>query len=881
VKNKWFAPLASLRVSAFLLVMLAILPALVLSLANGLELRRASAARAGEDALLLARQASNNRSELTERTRQLLVALGQVPALREGDPASGSAFLADVLKVYPAYANLGTASPGGDVVCSAIPATTTVSIADRAWFQRAMETREFVVGEYSTGPISGKAVILLAYPALDASGEVQRVLFASLDLVWLSRFSLLAQLPAGYSLTMLDSSGNVLAHYPDPELWVGKAVPESSLAQAIPGHSEAGFADTVGLDGVHRLYGIAPLTGPGVASPGYVLVGVPASVAYAAADWALRRNLAALVLSAVLALLVALFGGRWVIVAPVNALLATTKRLASGDLGARSPIAAPQGEMGRLGLAFNDMAESLQRQQELTRIILDNLTESVVVFDGEGRLAFLNPTALEWYAISALTVPAEQWAARNNLYQPDARTPLRPEDTPPARALRGEHVRGLEVAIVPVGKPPRYVLASADPLLDTAGRKIGAIVAMYDITERKHMEAQIRRTQRMESIGTLASGIAHDLNNVLTPIMMACSLLRPATRDPENSKLVDAVETNVERGAALVRQILAFARGVEGEHIAVQVRSLLQEMDKVAKETFPRAIQVRVQAPGELWGVQGDPTQLMQVLLNLCVNARDAMPEGGTLSLTGRNLMADPGFCSLHLEAQEGPYVVIGVSDTGTGIAPEHVQFLFEPFFTTKEQGSGLGLSIVYGIVKSHGGFVTVHSEPGGGSRFDVYLPAVGEASAAEQPAPQAALSVGHGELILVVDDELSIREMARAVFETYGYRVLCAADGREAMALCGLHRGEIALALVDSMMPVMSGAATLRALRQMSVQFKIICASGFNPVVTQTQLADLGVNAFLAKPYTARLLLETVHQLLSESPSGPLAAASQGGAGA
>jgi CheY-like chemotaxis protein len=216
--------------------------------------------------------------------------------------------------------------------------------------------------------------------------------------------------------------------------------------------------------------------------------------------------------------------------------------------------------------------------------------------------------------------------------------------------------------------------------------------------------------------------------------------------------------------------------------------------------------------------------------------------------------------------------VVIGVSDTGTGIAPEHVQFLFEPFFTTKEQGSGLGLSIVYGIVKSHGGFVTVHSEPGGGSRFDVYLPAVGEASAAEQPAPQAALSVGHGELILVVDDELSIREMARAV---------CAADGREAMALCGLHRGEIALALVDSMMPVMSGAATLRALRQMSVQFKIICASGFNPVVTQTQLADLGVNAFLAKPYTARLLLETVHQLLSESPSGPLAAASQGGAGA
>ena len=261
-----------------------------------------------------------------------------------------------------------------------------------------------------------------------------------------------------------------------------------------------------------------------------------------------------------------------------------------------------------------------------------------------------------------------------------------------------------------------------------------------DLTERKKLEQQFLRAQRMESIGTLAGGIAHDLNNVLGPIMMAISVLKMRFPDAASQQLITIIGTSAERGADMVRQVLSFARGVEGRRMEVQVKHLLADMEKIARDTFPSDIQIRSIIPHDLWTIQGDPTQIHQVLLNLCVNARDAMPRGGALTISAENRALDEHYAALEADAAPGPYVYIQVEDTGTGIPPEVIEKIFDPFFTTKEvgKGTGLGLSTSAAIVKSHGGFMRVYSEPGKGTRFKLYLPAQTEASAGRRsPRPR------------------------------------------------------------------------------------------------------------------------------------------------
>lgn len=386
-----------------------------------------------------------------------------------------------------------------------------------------------------------------------------------------------------------------------------------------------------------------------------------------------------------------------------------------------------------------------------------------------------------------------------------------------------------------------------------------------DITEKKKLETQFLRAQRMESIGTLASGIAHDLNNVLAPILMAVQLLEKKLPDQKSQQLLQTLELNAKRGADLIKQVLSFARGLEGKRTILQVRHLIQEIKKIVEQTFPKSIQVYTNLPTDLWTISGDITQLHQVLMNLCVNAHDAMPEGGILTISAENRTIDSTYARLNLEAQVGSFIVITVTDTGTGIAAQVLDRIFEPFFTTKElgQGTGLGLSTVIGIVKSHGGFVKVYSEVGKGTRFRVYLPAV---RAIETPAEEESeLAPGHGELILVVDDEVTIREVTQTLLEAHDYRVLTARDGVEAIGLYAQHQAEISLALIDMMMPSMDGPMTIRTLQAVNPQLKIIVISGLAPKNKLAEAASMGTKAFLSKPYTGKELLNTLETVLSE----------------
>ncbi len=386
---------------------------------------------------------------------------------------------------------------------------------------------------------------------------------------------------------------------------------------------------------------------------------------------------------------------------------------------------------------------------------------------------------------------------------------------------------------------------------------------VIDLTERKKLEQQFLRAQRMESIGTLAGGIAHDLNNVLSPIMMSLEVLKMRFPDAESGNLLDILSTSVQRGADMVRQVLSFARGVEGRRMEVQIRHLVQDMEKTVRDTFLKTIEMRTVLPHDLWTVMGDPTQLHQVLMNLCVNARDAMPHGGRLTISAENLMLDAHYASLNPEAKPGPYVFIQVEDTGSGIPPGILEKIFDPFFTTKEvgKGTGLGLSTSLAIIKSHGGFMRVYSEMGIGTKFHINLPARTEASAAAATEIAAELPRGHGELILVVDDEASVRQITQQTLEAFGYRVIIASDGSEAVAIYATRRAEISVVLTDMTMPVMDGLATIQVLRKINPAVRIIAASGLS---ANSQLAGFGVRHFLPKPYTAEALLKVLREVLS-----------------
>ncbi len=400
---------------------------------------------------------------------------------------------------------------------------------------------------------------------------------------------------------------------------------------------------------------------------------------------------------------------------------------------------------------------------------------------------------------------------------------------------------------------------------DAAGEPKSILSVNTDITEKKKLEAQFLRTQRLESIGTLAGGIAHDLNNVLAPILMAVQLLEKKLPDEASQRLLDTLENNAKRGADLVKQILSFARGIEAKRTLVQIRHLIAEIKQIAKETFPKSIEFATNIPRDLWTLSGDATQLHQVFLNLCVNARDAMPSGGILSISAENKSIDENYAKMHLEAKVGPYITITVSDTGTGIPTEVLERIFEPFFTTKElgKGTGLGLSTAIGIVKNHGGFVQVHSEVGKGSQFQVFLPAIETSETPQLPENLPALPGGKGELILVVDDEAAIREITKESLETYAYKVLTASDGIEAIALYAQHRQEIAVVLIDMMMPSMDGPTTIRLLQKMNPKIKIIAVSGLNSNYQFDRLEIRGVKAFLSKPYTAKELLKKIHSVV------------------
>ena len=527
------------------------------------------------------------------------------------------------------------------------------------------------------------------------------------------------------------------------------------------------------------------------------------------------------------------------------------------------PVFGPDGKIiGTQGIQLDitelKWAEEHVREQAA---LLDKAQDAILVLDLNDRIVFWNKSAERIYGWSAAEAIGKNPV---DLFLGGAVSPRHAEVIKAVKE-RGEWSGELQ-EITKHGETVT-VQGRCNVICDEQGRPKSKLIINADITEKKKLEAQFLRAQRMESLGTLAGGIAHDLNNVLTPLLVSVQVLKQNITDADRQRLLEALETNVQRGASLVKQVLAFGRGVAGERASIHPKHIASEIRQIVRETFPKSIVFDLHSDNDLWTIIGDPTQLQQVLLNLCVNARDAMPDGGKLSIRMENTVLDEAYAGMNPEARTGPYVLIKVADTGTGIPKEIQDKIFDPFFTTKEpgKGTGLGLSTTLGIVKSHGGFINCYSEPGKGSTFKVYIPANTTLAEMENAvAGEARLPRGHNELVLVVDDEEPIRELAQKVLERFGYRVLLAADGTEAVSLYQPRRNEIDVVITDMVMPVMDGLATIAALKAVNPEIKIVGSSGLALDGYEVEATKAGVRYFIPKPYTAETMLHTLHEVLN-----------------
>lgn len=516
------------------------------------------------------------------------------------------------------------------------------------------------------------------------------------------------------------------------------------------------------------------------------------------------------------------------------------------------------GKLARMVGVMIDMTERKHAEEKIIEqaALLDEAQDAIIVSDLKGRILFWSKGAERIYG---RTVEEVLWKSVEEL--------LRPATSTSEAAIKETLKTGSWMGeLREQGKSgDELIVQSRWTLLrDSQGKPKSIMVINTDVTKHKQMEEQFLRSQRLESLGMLVSGIAHDLNNTLAPIVIGIQMMRLDSPEPETESLLQTMEISAKRSADMLKQMLTFARGGEIQKTLIQPADLVTEMGNIVSGTFSKMIQCRVQTGRALHPLAGIPTQLHQVLMNLCVNARDAMPKGGTITLSADNVKLTAAEAARHDGAKPGNYVCLSVADTGTGIPPEQLGKIFQPFFTTKApgKGTGLGLSASSNIIKNHGGFMTVDSQPGRGTEFKVLLPAAGK-TVAEPVDEKVVLPAGHGECVLVIDNEAAILAIIRATLESYGYAVMTAASGAEAIAQLGAHAATVNLAITGLDLPFMDGQATIANLRKISSQLKIIVVSGSEPAAVEAS-RQLKADAVVVKPFTNEMLIRTVHAVLT-----------------
>jgi PAS domain S-box-containing protein len=575
---------------------------------------------------------------------------------------------------------------------------------------------------------------------------------------------------------------------------------------------------------------------------------------------------------------------------PLQQLVTGTSEIERGNYGIKVPVRSHD-EIGRLGQAFNAMVQRIQasykaleqRIAERTHELEERKRAEAALRKSEASLREAQRIARlgnwEWNVItnelhwsdevySIFGVAKKEFdASYDSFLQRVHPADRRKVEEAVRESLQTGKPYSVEHRALRADGDVRIVREQAELFQDEAGKITRMVGTIQDLTDQKRIEAEFLRVQRMDGIGAIAGGMAHDLNNALAPILMGIQLIRKKVSEPDLRQMLTVMETNTYRSADMVRQVLTFARGRDGERELLELGRLLREMENILRQTMPKSIEVQTLVPTDLWRVLGNATQLHQALLNLCVNARDAMPKGGKLTLAADNVELSAEETKDIPQSQPGSFVMLLVSDTGTGIPPELLPKIFDAFFTTKEpgKGTGLGLSTIARIVRNHEGFLSVKSEVSVGTNFEIYLPRAELAPSAQtaEVVEPAALKPGLGELILFVDDDRSVREMVAPTLTERGYRVLTAANGAEALALLVAHDSEVRLVLADVAMPVMDGLEMTQKLHARVPKVPVVLMSG---TFEAEQPLPAGVTASLTKPFRLEQLLSVIAQALQRN---------------
>jgi len=991
---------SSIRSKLILLGVLAFLPVVLMTVFNSWYQRRLEVAEAKERMAKILDFAILHEEDVIRETHQILAMLANIPILHEGGKPAGE-FLARLLKNTPQYTNFVVCRPDGQVVASAVPLMTAEDFSDRPYFQDVLKNKSFTIGQYVVGRITGKPIIVFGYPVLDRRGEVTAVLLAPLDLSRVTGFEaeIVVQTPGKSTYVKLDGHGSVLSTYPEAQLF-GKGLPlEGSLFKRISKEKEGTF-EAAGADGVERLFLFSPYQSPLNEEGGYVLLGIPTKAFFAEVDRLLVMNLAVLALIALLFLAIMRFGGNTLIARPVGNLADASKRLAGGDLTARSGLASTQGEFGQLGRAFDEMAEEVQRRQEESRRMQETLrlaaersenekakTEEIIsaigdginIHDREFRIIYQNEVAknligeqLGKFCYEAYedkdhvceSCPVEMAYRDGGIHTVERRVEtengvLFVEITAsPVRDASGDIVAGIEVvrditarrkgeedrarlsmavdqaseAVVvtdregsilyvnpaferitgysreeAVGKNPRILRSgkqdesfyremwgtlargeiweghfinrrkdgslyeedtTISPVRDSSGDIVSFVAVKRDVTRLLSLEKQVRMAQKMEAVGTLAGGIAHDFNNALTVIIGFGEMLkRRVANDPQAVSDLDQILGSAERASVLTRQLLTFARRTFIEPVNLDMNQVVTDLEKLLRKVTREDIEIRTFLAASPVTIRADRGQVEQILMNLFLNARDAMPEGGQLVIEAGATTLEEGYLKQYPYMEAGRYVVLSVSDTGVGMDDKTRERIFEPFFTTKEpdKGTGLGLAVVYGIVKKHNGFIHVYSEPGKGSTFRVYFPAMDTPPDAKMAAFHS-VTLGGNETILLAEDEEPVRNLMEQTLKSYGYRVLVARDGEEAVGIFRLHEREIAIVVLDVVMPKLGGKKAYDEMAKIAPGLKVLFLSGYSANAIHESFVLLPGLPFLQKPFGPDSLARKVREVLDRT---------------
>jgi PAS domain S-box-containing protein len=512
------------------------------------------------------------------------------------------------------------------------------------------------------------------------------------------------------------------------------------------------------------------------------------------------------------------------------------------------------------------MADALDKEREFFKAVLENAQDGIVACDSKGALTFFNRAAREFHGKAKQPLPAENWNPELDLYQVDGKTRLAKQEIPLYRAFQGEVVRDVEIVISPAEGVARTMQTTARAITDASGNRLGAVVVMHDVTERNLLEQQLRQSQKMDAFGQLAGGIAHDFNNLLTIISGYSELVLTAlpagdrNRDP-----VWQIHQAGERAALLTRQLLTFSRKQLVQPKILDLNAVVANTEKMLGRLIGEDIALKAVVASGLSPVRADPGQIEQVIMNLVVNARDAMPLGGSITIETANIDLDASYGKTHAEVEPGHYVMLAVSDTGCGMSEEIMKHAFEPFFTTKEvgQGTGIGLAIVFGIVREAGGHIWLYSEVGRGTTFKIYLPAVEADAASTQSSETITPALNGFETILIVEDEEAVRRMTRFSLLANGYAVLEATDVNNAITICKDHPEIIHLLISDVVMPGMGGRQLAGLLTDMRPNMRVLFVSGYtDDAVVRHGVLEAEV-AFLQKPFSMESLCRKVRTVL------------------